>query len=101
MEAEPLAGHDAEQVALMSEECILVDERDTVLGGASKVECHHGAGQLHRAFSLLIFDSRGRLQPASFPHLILISAQAHISWRPTALDFRTLFFPHLIFASGL
>ena len=61
MEAEPLAGHDAEQIALMAEECILVDERDAVLGGASKVECHHGAGQLHRAFSLLIFDSRDRL----------------------------------------
>ena len=31
MEAEPLAGHDAEQVALMAEECILVDARAAVL----------------------------------------------------------------------
>ena len=61
MEAEPLDKHDAEQVAFMAEECILVNESDTVTGSASKVACHHGEGVLHRAFSILVFDSEGRL----------------------------------------
>ena len=61
MEAESLNKHDAEQVAFMTEECILVDESDAVTGSASKVTCHHGEGVLHRAFSILIFDSEGRL----------------------------------------
>ena len=61
MEAESLNKHDAEQVAFMTEECILVDESDAVTGSASKVTCHHGEGVLHRAFSILIFDSEDRL----------------------------------------
>ena len=61
MEAEPLDKHDTEQVAFMAEECILVNESDTVTGSASKVACHHGEGVLHRAFSILVFDSEGRL----------------------------------------
>jgi len=61
MEAESLNKHDAEQVAFMAEECILVDESDAVTGSASKADCHHGEGVLHRAFSILIFNSEGRL----------------------------------------
>ena len=57
MEAESLNKHDAEQVAFMAEECILVDESDAVTGSASKADCHHGEGVLHRAFSILIFNS--------------------------------------------
>ena len=34
MEAESLNKHDAEQVAFMAEECILVDESDAVTGSA-------------------------------------------------------------------
>ena len=61
MEAESLNKHDAEQVAFMAEECILVDESDAVTGSASKADCHHGEGVLHRAFSIFIFNSEGRL----------------------------------------
>jgi isopentenyl-diphosphate delta-isomerase len=61
MEAESLNKHDEEQVAFMAEECILVDESDAVTGSASKADCHHGEGVLHRAFSILIFNSEGRL----------------------------------------
>tara|TARA_B100001245_G_scaffold235409_1_gene223175 strand:- start:10 stop:681 length:672 start_codon:yes stop_codon:yes gene_type:complete len=61
MEAESLNKHDAEQVAFMAEECILVDESDAVTGSASKADCHHGEGVLHRAFSILLFNSEGRL----------------------------------------
>ncbi|HIC22025.1 MAG TPA: isopentenyl-diphosphate delta-isomerase, partial [Planctomycetes bacterium] len=45
----------------MDEMCILVDEQDNAIGSASKVDCHLGSGKLHRAFSLLLFDSKDRL----------------------------------------
>lgn len=40
---------------------ILVDEHDNVLGQDEKVACHLGDGQLHRAFSIIIFDGQQRL----------------------------------------
>ncbi|NCA68586.1 MAG: isopentenyl-diphosphate Delta-isomerase [Sphingobacteriia bacterium] len=42
------------------EEVILVDEQDRELGSAAKLAVHHD-GQLHRAFSVLVFDTRDRL----------------------------------------
>ena len=44
-----------------SEELILVDQRDAVIGYAGKGECHDGAGLLHRAFSVFVFNSKGLL----------------------------------------
>ena len=44
-----------------SEELILVDQRDAVVGYAGKGECHDGAGLLHRAFSVFVFHSKGQL----------------------------------------
>ncbi len=40
---------------------ILVDSQDQQLGSADKASCHDGDGMLHRAFSVLIFNSRGEL----------------------------------------
>lgn len=42
------------------EEVILVDERDRVLGSSGKLRAHLD-GALHRAFSVFVFDERGRL----------------------------------------
>ena len=56
-----LEGLDSDQRSMMSELCILVDENDKPIGGASKKECHHGEGALHRAFSVLLFDTNDRL----------------------------------------
>ncbi|MFY0652728.1 MAG: isopentenyl-diphosphate Delta-isomerase [Cyclobacteriaceae bacterium] len=42
------------------EEVILVDEFDNPIGTMEKLEAH-GSGQLHRAFSILIFNSKGQL----------------------------------------
>lgn len=53
----------AKQDAIVSsedEELILVDEHDTPIGHLDKASCHDGAGILHRAFSLFLFDSEGR-----------------------------------------
>ena len=52
---------DGEQIALMSEAVILVDEQDSAIGKASKVSAHYQAGLLHRAFSVLLFDTNGKL----------------------------------------
>ena len=45
---------------MTDERVILVDERDRELGAAEKLSAHR-AGALHRAFSVFIFDGRGRL----------------------------------------
>ncbi len=42
------------------EDVILVDEQDNVVGNMEKMEAHR-KGILHRAFSILIFNSRGEL----------------------------------------
>ncbi len=44
-----------------AEELILVDTDDTETGFLSKAECHSGAGKLHRAFSLFLFNEAGEL----------------------------------------
>ncbi|RAK71006.1 Isopentenyldiphosphate isomerase, partial [Aspergillus fijiensis CBS 313.89] len=53
------------QDALMEEICIVVDEEDREIGMASKRVCHQLAnidrGLLHRAFSVLLFDTQNRL----------------------------------------
>ena len=52
---------DLEQINLMSEAIIGVDESDNEVRAVSKVEAHHSSGILHRAFSVLLFDSNNRL----------------------------------------
>ncbi len=52
--------HDA-SVSSDAEELILVDADDRVLGHASKGDAHDGQGNLHRAFSLFVFNSAGEL----------------------------------------
>ncbi len=48
-------------VSSEAEELILVDRDDNETGYLSKGRCHDGDGILHRAFSLFLFDDRGRL----------------------------------------
>ncbi|CAO1941711.1 unnamed protein product [Urochloa humidicola] len=57
------AGMDALQMRLMFEdECILVDEQDNVVGHDSKYNCHlMEKNLLHRAFSVLLFNSKYEL----------------------------------------
>lgn len=44
----------------IQEYVILVNERDEALGTMEKLEAHH-KGELHRAFSIFLFDGEGRL----------------------------------------
>lgn len=39
---------------------ILVDENDNEIGTAEKLEAHQNGGQLHRCFSIFIFNSQGQ-----------------------------------------
>lgn len=55
--------YDRRQIELMlNDECILVDTKDNIIGSASKKDCHLTSNALlHRAFSVLLFDSENRL----------------------------------------
>jgi isopentenyl-diphosphate delta-isomerase len=48
-------------VSSEAEELILVDARDRPVGRSSKAAAHDGDGQLHRAFSVFLFNARGEL----------------------------------------
>ena len=43
------------------EKIVLVDKNNNVLGTASKLEAHNNNTPLHRAFSLFLFNSEGKL----------------------------------------
>ena len=44
-----------------SEELILVNSDDEILGNMAKIDCHLGDGILHRAFSVFIFNEAGQV----------------------------------------
>lgn len=45
----------------MSERVVLVDEEGNEIGTEEKLEAHKNGGKRHRAFSIFVFDSKGRL----------------------------------------
>lgn len=57
----PLAEINDAVVSSESEQLILVDQNDQEIGFSSKHSCHDGAGVLHRAFSLFVFNPAGDL----------------------------------------
>lgn len=46
---------------MIIEEVVLVDEDDREAGSAGKLAAHEDGGTLHRAFSVFVFDTAGRL----------------------------------------
>ena len=52
---------DALQAEFMAEAVIHVAEDDSVIGPMSKLEAHRGSGAYHRAFSMLLFNSKGEM----------------------------------------
>mmetsp|Transcript_18418 Transcript_18418/g.65217 ORF Transcript_18418/g.65217 Transcript_18418/m.65217 type:complete len:763 (-) Transcript_18418:210-2498(-) len=62
---EIMAGADPEQIRMMAEDVILLDNEDNVIGHGSKKDTHLNVniekGMLHRAFSVFMFDTKGRL----------------------------------------
>jgi isopentenyl-diphosphate delta-isomerase len=57
----------------MTNDVVLVDAQDVPIGVCDKREAHLGAGQLHRAFSVHLIDSRGR-------HLLQRRAAGKMLW---------------------
>jgi isopentenyl-diphosphate delta-isomerase len=53
--------NDNRIVSSEAEELVLVDADDNEIGFLSKADCHDGAGVLHRAFSLFLFNNEGEL----------------------------------------
>ncbi len=75
-EISSLGGADPAQAELMAESVIQVTERDEVIGPLSKLEAHRGSGLFHRAFSVLLFNSKGDMllqqrsgDKVTFPHV--------------------------------
>lgn len=64
----PMKHYDQTQLNLLNEPCILVNEKDEIVGEAIKKDCHlidkmksDKYGMLHRAFSVFLFDSNKRI----------------------------------------
>lgn len=88
---------DSTQVQLLAEECILVDESDRVIGSDSKKNCHLNvnieAGKLHRAFSVFLFNSEGKLllqqrskAKITFPECFTNTCCSHPLYRPEEME---------------
>ena len=56
-----LGNHDSTQEEMMNEMCLLVNKMDEVIGTKSKLDCHYGLGDRHRAFSVVLFDESGKM----------------------------------------
>ena len=56
-----LQGYDKDQIDMMEENCIIVDNNDNIIGKDTKINCHLGEGKLHRAFSVLLFNTKNKL----------------------------------------
>ncbi|MGI9260949.1 MAG: isopentenyl-diphosphate Delta-isomerase [Woeseiaceae bacterium] len=56
-----MSQESAKIVSSEDELLILVDEHDNQSGMMSKAACHDGDGTLHRAFSIFLFNSEGKL----------------------------------------
>lgn len=50
-----------ELVSFDDEALIIVDSQDRILGHGTKAELHEGAGTLHRAFSIFLFNQNGEV----------------------------------------
>ena len=88
---------DNTQVQLLAEECILVDESDKVIGSDTKKNCHLNvnieAGMLHRAFSVFLFNSDGKLliqqrstAKITFPECFTNTCCSHPLYRAEELE---------------
>lgn len=88
-----LGKENTEQAALMAEAVIQVSEHDLVLGPVSKLEAHQGAGSFHRAFSVLLFNTKGEMllqqrsaDKVTFPNVWANACCSHPLHSPEELE---------------
>ena len=92
-DVDALQEEDAAQATLMAEAVIAVAEDDTVIGPMSKLEAHHGAGHYHRAFSVLLFNTKGEMllqqrssDKVTFPNVWANACCSHPLHSPEELE---------------
>ena len=92
-DVDALQQEDAVQATLMAEAVIAVTEDDTVIGPMSKLEAHQGAGHYHRAFSVLLFNTKGELllqqrssDKVTFPNVWANACCSHPLHSPEELE---------------
>ena len=92
-DVDALQQEDAAQATLMAEAVIAVAEDDTVIGPMSKLEAHHGAGHYHRAFSVLLFNTKGEMllqqrssDKVTFPNVWANACCSHPLHSPEELE---------------
>ena len=88
-----LQQEDAAQASLMAEAVIAVAEDDSVIGPMSKLEAHQGAGHYHRAFSVLLFNTKGEMllqqrssDKVTFPNVWAYACCSHPLHSPEELE---------------
>ena len=92
-DVDALQHEDEAQATLMAEAVIAVTEDDTVIGPMSKLEAHHGAGHYHRAFSVLLFNTKGEMllqqrssDKVTFPNVWANACCSHPLHSPEELE---------------
>ncbi len=92
-DVDALQQEDAAQATLMAEAVIAVAEDDTVIGPMSKLEAHRGAGHYHRAFSVLLFNTKGEMllqqrssDKVTFPNVWANACCSHPLHSPEELE---------------
>ena len=92
-DVDALQQEDAAQATLMAEAVIAVAEDDTVIGPMSKLEAHQGAGHYHRAFSVLLFNTKGEMllqqrssDKVTFPNVWANACCSHPLHSPEELE---------------
>ena len=92
-DVDALQQEDADQATLMAEAVIAVAEDDTVIGPMSKLEAHRGAGHYHRAFSVLLFNTKGEMllqqrssEKVTFPNVWANACCSHPLHSPEELE---------------
>ena len=88
-----LGTENTEQATLMAEAVIQVSEHDLVIGPVSKLEAHQGAGSFHRAFSVLLFNTKGEMllqqrsaDKVTFPNVWANACCSHPLHSPEELE---------------
>jgi len=93
-------GAATQEEFMLKDQCILVDEADAIIGQGSKYDAHRFTpsqprGQLHRAFSVFLFDSQDRLllqqraaSKITFPNVWTNTCCSHplSGYTPTEVD---------------
>ncbi len=92
-DVDALQHEDEAQATLMAEAVIAVTEDDTVIGPMSKLEAHQGAGHYHRAFSVLLFNTKGEMllqqrssDKVTFPNVWANACCSHPLHSPEELE---------------